>query len=118
MQVGETIWVFDVNRRVYRRDKDGKAYGSPIWREHWVSYKVTGETSRSWLLEYGGKCPKKRDMHDMRKFAFSQAEIDERQWHEDHAHQIRRKVAYATLTTDQWKQIAAIIGYKENEGKG
>ena len=108
-KVGDTIWVFDRNHREYSKD-NGSA---PIWRAHWRPRKVTGETSRSWVLEYGGKCPKKRRTIDMSAFAFSQEEIAEQEWVRQHPAYIRRQLMYEPLTIPQWKQIAEIIGYKE-----
>ena len=42
VSVGSTVWVFDVNRRVYRERKPGETYagGGPIWREHWAPRKI------------------------------------------------------------------------------
>lgn len=48
--VGMKVWAFDVNRRVYRRDENGRAVGGPIWREHWAPRFVIGETRVSWLV--------------------------------------------------------------------
>lgn len=48
--IGMTVWQFDPNRRVYPRDDNGRAFGGPIWREHWVRLCVIGETSKSWLV--------------------------------------------------------------------
>ncbi len=57
--VGKTIYVFDDNRRVYAKDENGHSSGGPIYREHWRPCKVTGETTQSWLLDYGNKISKK-----------------------------------------------------------
>lgn len=73
------IWKFDHNRRVYERDAmTGKAIGSPIWRKHWVKYKVEGETSRSWIIECGRtKVSKKKPNEDYNlTYAFSEEQID------------------------------------------
>lgn len=102
---GGTIWVFDENRRVYSETDRG----APIWREHWRPCKVTGETSRSWLIAPYGKVPKRGA--DPRKFAFSQADIDEQAYVHDHVYKIsecvRRLTRAATL-----REVAVLVGYK------
>lgn len=51
MKVGDTIWMFDPNRRAYTREP-GQVYGGKlIRREQWVPRTIAGETSRSWLVE-------------------------------------------------------------------
>jgi hypothetical protein len=118
-KVGDTIWVFDENHRVYSKDDDGRSFGRPIWREYWRKRTITGENRRSWLISGGGKCPKKRGYWDKRTFAFSEVEIDELEWEETHAHQIRRAVSNMTdkneATIAKLKAIAEIIGYKSGE---
>ena len=48
--IGDKVWRFDQNRRVYARDENGKARGGPIWREHWEPLEIIGETTRSWII--------------------------------------------------------------------
>lgn len=79
MKVGDHIYRFDINRRVYER-KPGKKYGGRIiYREHWQELSITGETSRSWLVQrFSGdrsplKVPKK-GAH--RGWAFSKEEVE------------------------------------------
>jgi len=49
LKVGDTVWVFDINRRVY----DGNGLGAKIiYREHFRPVHIIGETSRSWILDY------------------------------------------------------------------
>ena len=48
MKVGDKIWLFSGNRRVYR--KDGVEYSSPIYSEHFYQDTIDGETSRSWIV--------------------------------------------------------------------
>lgn len=111
VSVGGTIWVFDINRRVYRERKPGELYasGGPIWREHWQPRKVVGETSRSWVLERGTKVPKKGA--DPSCFAFSEADIDRRAWVNENQHKIARMVErchdYETL-----RKVAASVGFE------
>jgi hypothetical protein len=69
-KIGDTIWLFDINRRVYAPDKSG----GPIWREHWRPVEIVSETSRSYVTKYGERCPKKG--RDPNVWVWSQAEID------------------------------------------
>ena len=117
-KVGDSIWVFDINHREYRRDANGRSAGGPIWRKHWVERRIVGETSRSFDLGYYGKCPKKRDATDKHTFAFSIAEIDQIEWAEEHGREIARLVQYGRFSIEQLKQIAEIIGYKPEEQRG
>jgi hypothetical protein len=88
VKVGDTLWLFDINRRVYPRDEKGRATGSPIWREHWVPHEITGETSRSWLIGWRGKVPKKGG----RGIAFDAAEIDRNAWVIENRYRISESV--------------------------
>lgn len=113
-KVGDRIWFFDENRRRYR---DGES--RPIWREHWRPFYIVGENRVSWLLttSLGGvpfnKCPKKRKGIDMKRWAFSEEEIDELEWDSVHRHRIIDKARY-DLTTAQLREIAKMIGYATN----
>ena len=88
LQVGDTIWYFDTNRRVYPPPEPGRiwASGGPIWREHWRPVQITGETSRSWVLGSGcwivgkvvTKIPKRGDDPLRKHFAFTREELDQR----------------------------------------
>jgi hypothetical protein len=48
MKVGDKVWLFDSNRRVY--PKDNKFSSAPIFSEHFHQVIIDGETSRSWLI--------------------------------------------------------------------
>lgn len=102
----ESIWIHDDNRRRYTDDQ-GNRTSYPDYRDQWVERKVTGETSQSWLIEYGGKVPKRKD----KQFgvAFSQQEVDDLVWQHDHAYKISEKVHKADAET--LKKVAEIIGY-------
>lgn len=100
-------WVFDINRRIYARDKNGRSYGSPIWREHWRKVEIVGETTRSWVLASGKKLPKAGG----RGVCYSLDEIEKKAFVEDHAYRISALVD-KTLDYDKLKKIAEIVGYK------
>lgn len=101
------IWVFDYNRREYF-DEQGIKHNSPIYRHHWVKHEVLGETSRSWIIRHG-KVPKKNPPAHM--FAFSQDEVDDNVWVNDHAHKIADRVR--RLSASDLKRVAEIVGFVE-----
>lgn len=45
MKIGDKIWLFDANRRIYKKGEQ-----SPIFSEHFYKVTIDGETSRSWLI--------------------------------------------------------------------
>ena len=48
MKIGDRVWLFDGNRRVY-----DKKFGSlPIYAEHFYQATISGETSKSWIIHY------------------------------------------------------------------
>lgn len=113
MKVGDKIWRFDDNRRVYPKAPPGKLWprGGPIYREHWYEVEITGETSRSWVVGKGyGECkvPKKGVHHG---FAFTKQELDDACYVHEHAHklgdEVRRLRDAATL-----RLVANAIGYE------
>ena len=102
----KSVWIFDSSRRVYRRDENGRAIGGPVWREHWVGHEIVGETSRSWITEFGRKVPKKGGYG----IAFDAAEIDR----QEYIHKHRCKIADAVRRCDDYytlRQIAEMAGY-------
>lgn len=48
MKVGDKVWLFNINRRVY--PKDNRGFSSPIYSEHFYEAVIEGETSRSWIV--------------------------------------------------------------------
>jgi len=55
MKVGDKVWLFDGNRRVY--PKSAGMSCAPIYSEHFYSVTIDSETSRSWIVD-GVKFPK------------------------------------------------------------
>jgi len=105
--IGKTIWIFDENRRKYNRDSNGKALGSPIWKEHWAPHEVVDETRISWILRNGRKVSKKGG----NGIAFTEEEIDRQAYVADNYYRISDMVR--SLGYDKLKQVADLIGYKE-----
>ncbi len=99
-KVGDTVWMFDSNVRVY-----GPGRGGPIWERHWVPLPIIGQTSRSWLAGYSHdpyKVPKKD--HDPRKWAFSKAAIARQAWVIEH----RTIIARAVATCDDYALLMKV----------
>jgi hypothetical protein len=105
------IWVFDCNRRVYPVKAPGETSGSPIYREHWVKREITGETTRSWLINEGWRAVKvpKRGASP-RRFLFSEKDVDDAVWVNDHRYRIERLIP--TLSPEKLRQVAELIGYE------
>jgi hypothetical protein len=105
------VWVFDCNRRVYPVTAPGEISGSPIYREHWVKREIIGETSRSWLIgaAWGPvKVPKRGA--DSRRFLFSDKDVDDDVWANDHRCRIQRLIPF--LSPEKLRQVAELIGYE------
>ena len=96
MNVGEKIY--------YRTEHGGYNYGT-----------LRGETSRSWIV--GGAIWHQRKLPKKTTVLISKEEYEQTEWVRRHADAIARMVRfsdnYAVL-----KQIAELIGYKEQSGGG
>ena len=104
------IWVFDENHRRYRRDQNGRAYGGPIYRDHWVKREVVAETSRSWILNCGTKIPKT----GRRGVAFTEDEVNQDVYIKDNGHKIADKVRFCNHY-ETLREVARLVGFKEIE---
>lgn len=107
VKVGDNVWVFDINRRVYRRSENGKAIGGPIWKEHWVKRTIISETSRSWIIDCGVKITKK----NAQNVCYSLEEIERRAFVHDNQYKISEAVKRVG-DYDLLIQIAKLINYK------
>jgi len=47
MKVGDKVWLFDTNRRVYPK---GSITSAPIYAEHFYQTTIDDETPRSWII--------------------------------------------------------------------
>ena len=103
-------WIFDINRRVYNRDENGKSSGGPIWREHWKEVEIIGETKISWITDYGKKIPKKGG-HGI---CFSVSELDEKAWVHENRHKIASKITYLD-SFEKLQKISEIIKFNQTE---
>jgi hypothetical protein len=105
------VWVFDENRRVYPKKEPGDLSASPIYREHWVKHPIIGETARSWLIGptwRPTKIPKRGA--DPHLVLFNEKDVNDNVWCNIHRYQIQRLIP--TLSPDQLRQVAELIGYE------
>ena len=111
-QIGDTIWHFDENRRVYERDDTGRAFGGPIYAEYYKPYKIVGEEARSWIVEsntFKQKVAKNRIDRSPTEWFSDAARLDNI-WKHDHRHKIRNLIDQADAAT--LRKVAEIIGYQ------
>ena len=96
LAIGDTVWVFDTNRRVYPKDD-----GGPIYREHFRPLKITGETRASWLLEEGLKIdkangqlrkPSPSGWYGLSQRVYSASEVEDACFVEAHRYPLSRAV--------------------------
>lgn len=122
-QIGQRVWVFEVNRRIYSKAPEGQLWsgGSLIYSEHFVERAVVGETSRSWIIGDGKrpqstwiqfKVPKGKNgcnQHGTRVI-YSDEQKDADIWLHDHRYEIVRMVERADPRTIV--EVGKLVGYK------
>ncbi|WP_155300667.1 hypothetical protein [Deinococcus kurensis] len=108
LHIGDTLWIFDGNRRVYPPAAAGRTR-SPIYREHWVAHTITGETRQSWLLDGGNAKVSKVRAQGPRSYAATAQEVEDDVW--CNAHYAGLHDAIRTATPAQMRQIAALLNY-------
>lgn len=109
MQIGDTLYHFDINRRIYTKPErgSGRVWGEIIYAEHFRPLKIVGETRQSWVLEYNHKVKKA----DPRKGGYyTAAQMADNLWVHDHKHKLRDLLDRATA--EQLREIAKVLGYK------
>jgi hypothetical protein len=107
LKVGDKVWAFDQNRRVYATKRDASYHpsGPPIWREHWVEQEVLGENRASFFIGFSGTVFDLKRLSHYRKlskadlkagkcrgFAFSEAEIDRLAWVEENRFKLIERI--------------------------
>lgn len=107
IKVGDKFYMFDENRRIYRRDEKGKAIGSPTFRGHFYEVTIEGETSRSWITNYGlTKVPKSAPFPPL----YTEEMIATEEFVKEHGYSISEAVRKCR-DHNTLKKIAAIVGY-------
>lgn len=116
LKIGDTVWRFDGNRRVYRQPGTYSGGGAPIYREHFEPLKIVGETKVSWIMERGWKANKKTLKGEASSFEyggrgfFTAEQLEDDIWQHEHRHGIR--ALFDRASPAQLKQIAAILGFQ------
>ena len=121
MQIGDKVWIFDGNHRIYK-DVEGNETRSPWYRGHFVERYIVGETKQSWIVGLKGREPNHRSNIKVKKSTLSypadygldghlylsEDEIDQKCWkNENHyalGERVRRCYDYQKL-----KEIEEIL---------
>ena len=110
LKVGDIVWVFDKNHRVYENERAGrKLGGGPIYLEYFVPREIIGETSRSWLLEPKW-APDKINKKTLVGIYASEREVDEAVWIYENGGRIGTQVG-RLQDYDKLQVIAKLVGY-------
>jgi hypothetical protein len=111
-QIGDTVYLFDENRRVYARNGAGRSSGGPIYREHFLPYLIVGEEKRSWILDkegrVGGGAPWPGKTSKTK--VMTEEEVEAACWRNDHRMAVSDAVRRCE-DTEVLKQVAALVGY-------
>lgn len=120
VSIGDTLYRFDKNHRVYRRDASGRAVGGPIFTEYFVPHQIVGETKLSWLVGNDGRYKvNKKTLREAGRSGFHGY-----QWHTEDgkqdaiwraSHRLGIKTMLDNATTEQLRKVASIIGYVEHQ---
>jgi hypothetical protein len=126
-QIGDTVWVFDGNRRVYRKPEVGRiwASGGPIYREHFRPMPIIGETKQSWVIGHPWQSWKvNKKTHEMKagtgyspRVYFTQAEVDDDVWVHDTRPVVCERVVKC-VNADVLRQIVALLDAAEGQPTG
>lgn len=110
MRVGDELFTFNENHRVYKRDENGKAFGGPIYREHFRPIYVIGETSKSWIIGHDKteyfKTPKSNPFS---KNLYTKELMEDKILDQSMRYKVVDAVRYSDVET--LKKIAAIVGF-------
>lgn len=124
VKVGDRVWVFDENRRVYPKDERGHSTGhSPIWREHWIEHRIVGENRATFFL-WSGKDHSfqtdrlsiyrrlsKADLKSgepLRGMIFDEKDLDRRAWVHENAYKLSDAVR-RSLNFEALAQVARLV---------
>ncbi|WP_242325834.1 MULTISPECIES: hypothetical protein [Bacillus cereus group] len=114
MKIGDKVWVFDDNIRVYEDENGNKSYRANF-RAKFVERYIIGETRVSWIVGYRmdtspdiGVKLKKKD----RTFFISEEEVEQACWIHNHRYKIKDKLDRCN-DYGKLKQIADILNYQD-----
>lgn len=120
MKVGDVVWMFDSNRRVYPEGISA----APIYREHWTTLVIVGETAQSWLIGWNPRHPlhkawklSKKDptraklQNRWYRIETSQQAVDADCWAHEHRYAIAR-IVQSVVDGEMLRRIVDLIGYQ------
>ena len=112
-KVGDTVWAFDENRRVY-----GKKGGGPIYAEHWTEYRVREIEKKSYLISrvYLSNIQTREvaiGFQKAEKEYSTTAEKNDDVYRKTTAHALSELVRRADAAT--LRQVAKLLGYKAKQ---
>jgi hypothetical protein len=102
MKVGDRVFMFNPNRRIYA--EGGK--GRPIYREHFYGVEITGETSRSWLV--GPKWSPTKINKKTLEGIYTVEQVEEKCWIAENRSELSRRI-HSCNDYRKLKQIAEIL---------
>lgn len=110
LHVGDTIWMWDENRRVYPERKGRAISSGPIWREHWRPVKIISESVRSFVLEQNlGKISKNTLEHGQgRKIIFRESDIAKLAWLNDNRVGISDHILHMRDSLDNYEKLLVV----------
>lgn len=121
INIGDEFWVFDGNRRRYTKSRS-----RPDFEHHFIKVKITGETSRSWIVaengNYGFKAPKSYPFkHVGISYGFSKQLLTdqmkkEKIWLHYNKYKLTRFIEHS-CSPAQLMDIAYMIGYEADMGE-
>lgn len=110
LKVGDTVWHFDYNRRVYAEPQPGHKWGELIHREHWRKVIIVAETSRSWVTDYyGKKLPKNGSWPH--GWVRTEQEVDDSEWLYANRYKLGDAVR-ACQDVNVLRDVARLVGYE------
>lgn len=118
MKIGDTIYKFDVNRRQYTKPAPGHCWGEQIYEYHFEPHTISGETTRSWLVdEYGGQTRINKDTLLSSRHRGFQWYTEEGKaghlWLRKHRQELIRRFEQSDY--DTMRKIADLLGYTAND---
>lgn len=127
MQIGDKVWVFNDNKRLYKDDK-GNDLDRCWYRGHFEEkYIILGENKQNWIighkdLKSTDKICLKVNKKDLvvkgyalgKKLYLSEEEIDQACWMEENKYNLLDKLRYIN-DYEIFKQIEKLINYKSKE---
>jgi hypothetical protein len=114
MKVGDMVYTFDSNHRVYVKNEKGYGVGGPIYSEHFQPVEIIGENEKEFLTSRGTINKRSKKL----KFGngwYSEIYTEEERaaaiWKNEHVYKLTRAVERCDDIT-KLKQIAEIVGYR------